>query len=228
MAFTLKPAVGENFVDREDILNEMTETLTDPRLDMGFALVGQRRIGKTSILKELVNRFSEREDIATVYLSLWDLIENSLLEFCQKLSLLMVDACKNRLGVKYKIAHLGKVPSTKVLAFLKSIDLKIRVLEDIESSLNLRRNEPHEPNFLVEKTFWSIENLAKELDLRTILILDEFPSLMDLKDGKKLGEGMVKKLLVQFIGKQLDRRKKSEISVALIESIFHHILIVAS
>lgn len=56
MTFTLRPAVGENFVDWEEVLGAMMETLTDPKLEMGFALVGQRRIGKTSILRELANR----------------------------------------------------------------------------------------------------------------------------------------------------------------------------
>jgi len=50
MAFTLRPAGGENFVDREEILDEMMKTLTSPKLEKGFALVGQRRIGKTSII----------------------------------------------------------------------------------------------------------------------------------------------------------------------------------
>ena len=194
MAFTLRPAVGENFVDREGILVEMMETLTDPKLEMGFALVGQRRIGKTSILRELANRLRKRNDVVVIYLSVWDLVENSLFEFCQKLSLTTLDAFKERLSLKFKLANLVKVPSHKIFEFLKNIDVKIRVLEDIELSLSLKRKEPFEPNLLLEKTFGGIEKLAGEFKLRAILILDEFPSLMDLKNERKLGEGIIRKI----------------------------------
>lgn len=51
MRFTLQPATREDFIDREDILEEMLHTLTDKKVRMGYAFVGHRRIGKTSILK---------------------------------------------------------------------------------------------------------------------------------------------------------------------------------
>lgn len=60
MSFTLQPATKDNFIDREDILKEMLNTLTDRNIRMGFALVGPRRIGKTSILKEVAGRLKKR------------------------------------------------------------------------------------------------------------------------------------------------------------------------
>jgi len=49
MAFTLQPAIKDDFINREDILREMLSLLEDKGIRMGFALVGPRRIGKTSI-----------------------------------------------------------------------------------------------------------------------------------------------------------------------------------
>lgn len=49
MAFTLQPGIKDDFVNREDILTEMLSSLQDQGVRMGFALVGPRRIGKTSI-----------------------------------------------------------------------------------------------------------------------------------------------------------------------------------
>ena len=43
MAFTLQPAVKDDFIDREDILADMLTTLKDESTRMGFALVGPRR-----------------------------------------------------------------------------------------------------------------------------------------------------------------------------------------
>ena len=64
MAFTLQPAVKDDFVDREDILADMLSTLKDKSIRMGFALVGSRRIGKTSILKEVVRRLEGEKDVS--------------------------------------------------------------------------------------------------------------------------------------------------------------------
>jgi len=59
MAFTLQLAVKGDFIDRDDILADMITTLRDKCIRMGFALVGPRRIGKTSILKEVAERLYE-------------------------------------------------------------------------------------------------------------------------------------------------------------------------
>jgi len=40
MAFTLQPAIKDDFVNREDILTEMLSSLQDQGVRMGFALVG--------------------------------------------------------------------------------------------------------------------------------------------------------------------------------------------
>ena len=86
MAFTLQPAVKDDFVDREDILADMLSTLEDESTRMGFALVGPRRIGKTSILKEVVRRLEGEKDIVPVYFSIWDLVENTLPELCTRIT----------------------------------------------------------------------------------------------------------------------------------------------
>lgn len=74
MSFTLRPAVGENFVNREEIINEMIATLTNKKLSVGFALIGNRRIGKTSIFQELYRILKEKKSIIPIYFSLWSLI----------------------------------------------------------------------------------------------------------------------------------------------------------
>ena len=186
MGFTLQPATKDNFVNREDIIEEMIATLTDRNVRMGFALVGPRRIGKTSILKEVKNRLSNRDDIVLIYFSLWDLIENSAFEFCNRLTYAILDAFKGRLSKKYKLQHLVRVPASKIFDFLRTIDFKITVLEDVEMTLSLReKDKKADLDILFEKVFGLVENLSKDINVRSVLILDEFPSVMDLKDGGK-------------------------------------------
>ena len=62
MSFTLKPAIKDNFIDRETLLDEMITTLTNRKIDMGFALIAPRRVGKTSILREITHRLANRKD----------------------------------------------------------------------------------------------------------------------------------------------------------------------
>ena len=85
MGFTLKPAIKDNFIDRESLLDEMIATLTSRKIDMGFALIGPRRIGKTSILREITHRLANKKDVVVVYFCLWDLVGNNLREFSHQL-----------------------------------------------------------------------------------------------------------------------------------------------
>jgi len=39
-----------------------------------------------------------------------------------------------------------------------------------------------------------VEALSKDLDSRFFIMLDEFPSIIDLKNGTKLGEGIIRKI----------------------------------
>ena len=194
MGFTLQPAVRDNFIDREDILKEMLDTLSAENIRMGYALVGVRRIGKTSILKEVVCRLNQRNDIIAVYFSLWDLVENTAFEFCRQLSLAIIESAKTKLSIKYKIQHLIKVPAVKFFDFLKTIDFKISLFEDLEFSLGAGKKGQADINTTIEKVFRFVEALSRDLDSRFVIMLDEFPSIMELKNGTKLGEGIIKKI----------------------------------
>lgn len=193
MGFTLKPAVKENFCDRENLLNEMMTTLTDERVDMGFALIGPRRVGKTSILLEMANRLKDEKKVVVVYFSLWDLIENTMREFSDQLTKTILTAFCENLSFKYKIKKLLTTPKEKIKEVLREAKISIKILDDLEIELS-RKDKVFDTNTLLEKIFVLTEELSKEFNLRTILILDEFPSLVDLTNGKRLGEGVIKKI----------------------------------
>ena len=106
MAFTLQPAVKDDFIDREDILADMITTLADESTRMGFALVGPRRIGKTSILKEVARRLEGEKGIVPVYFSLWDVVENTLPELCTRITLSIIEGFKPHLSLKLKMKQL--------------------------------------------------------------------------------------------------------------------------
>ena len=193
MSFTLKPATKDNFVDRESLLEDMISTLTDRKIDMGFALIGPRRVGKTSMLREITQRLAKKRDIVVIYFSVWDLVENNLQEFSHQLVKTILSGFKGKFSVKYKLKSLINVPLEKIYEFLKTAGISIKVLDDIEIELR-RKDKPLDANVLTEQIFALTEELAQEFKVRVVLIIDEFPSLIDLTNGKKLGVGIIKKI----------------------------------
>ena len=194
MAFTLQPAVKDDFVDREDILADMLSTLKDKSTRMGFALVGSRRIGKTSILKEVVRRLEGEKDIVPVYFSIWDLVENTLPELCTRITLAIIEGFKPHLSLKLKMKQLLNVPVLKFFEVLRSLNMKIAFFDEIEIALRMGKSGEIDHNTLIEKMFLFGEKMAKENGVRLVLVLDEFPSIMDVKNKTKLGEGIIKKI----------------------------------
>lgn len=194
MAFTLQPAVKDDFVDREDILADMLSTLKDKSTRMGFALVGSRRIGETSILKEVVRRLEEEKDIVPVYFSIWDLVENTLPELCTRITLAIIEGFKPHLSLKLKMKQLLNVPVLKFFEVLRSLNMKIAFFDEIEIALRMGKSGEIDHNTLIEKMFLFGEKMAKENGVRLVLVLDEFPSIMDVKNKTKLGEGIIKKI----------------------------------
>ncbi len=194
MAFTLQPATRDDFINREDIMLEMLSSLEDERIRMGYALVGPRRIGKTSILKELIRRLHDKKNIFPVYFSLWDLVENTLPEFCAKVTFSIIESFKPYLSLKLKIKKLLKVPALKFFDVLHSLDIKMSLFDEIEIALKMGRKGEIDADALIEKLFSFGEKMAGESGVRLILMFDEFPSIMDIKNKTRLGEGIVKKI----------------------------------
>jgi len=194
MAFTLQPALKDDFIDREDILADMLSTLENKYTRMGFALVGPRRIGKTSILKEVGRRLEGKKGIVPVYFSLWDLVENTLPELCSRITLSIVEGFKPHLSLKLKMKQLLNVPVLKFFEVLRSLDIKLSFFDEIEMALRMGKKGEIDSNTLVEKVFLFGEKIAKENGVRLVLALDEFPSIMDVKNKRKLGEGIIKKM----------------------------------
>lgn len=192
MAFTLKPAVDKEFFDRKELIEEMLTTLINVDLKMGFALIGPRRIGKTSIYMELVRLLKMQKKIVPVYFSVWELLENSIGEFVYVLTHKIINSYKGVLGIKYKIKNAISLPVATIISILKTTDIKIKILDEIEFALSARYAKKEFDVDLVTKAFSLPEELAKKTQTRCVLIIDEFPSIAELKNGKSLGINIIK------------------------------------
>ena len=198
MRFTLQPVKGTGFINRAELLEEMVAELEETESTIGYALYGKRRIGKTSVLKEVQKRLENEDRIVTVYLSVWDLIEGRVDEFCQKLSMDIIDAYRPHTGLKYKTKELVRTPLAVLRKFLDKAEFRI-VYDEIEFFLTLEKNIDR--NLLVEHAFNLAEKFAEETDTKCILLLDEFPSIIELKsDNVMVGEQILRKIRTLFEG----------------------------
>jgi AAA+ ATPase superfamily predicted ATPase len=188
--FTLHEAEGENFVDREKILHEMVTELADTKTKDGFAIYGVRRVGKTSLFKEVVRRLEKNSAVVPVYMSLWDLTDTTLEEFCRVLAEKVLDRYRPLLGIKFHATELLRTPPS-VLRKISSLKV---VLEDLEFLISFEGKK--QVDELVNKTLWLPEKLAEKTGTKCIIMLDEFPDIIELEtpDGGKTGITIVKKI----------------------------------
>jgi len=196
MHFTLQPVKGAGFINRAELLEEMVYELKETESTIGYALYGKRRIGKTSILKEVQKRLENEDGVVTVYLSVWDLIEGRVDEFCQRLSMGIIDAYRPHTGLKYKTKELLGTPLALLRKILDAAEFRI-VYDELEFFLTLEKKIDR--NLLIERAFNLAEKLAEGTDTKCILLLDEFPSVIKLKsEGAMVGEQIIRKIRTLF------------------------------
>jgi AAA+ ATPase superfamily predicted ATPase len=196
MPFTLKPAKGEEFVNREELMKEILSELENKNSTVGYALYGKRRIGKTSILKEIQRRLEASTDCIVVYFSVWDLIDCSVEAFCEKLSMEIIDTYRPKLGLKYRAREFLQMPLSLIRKILEETQFRV-VYNEFEFLISQNKNP--DVGVLLEHCFGLAEELAKNTGTKCVLLIDEFPSVIDLKvDNTKVGEGILKKIRTIF------------------------------
>lgn len=196
MPFTIQPAEGPTFINREEELKDILTTLSDPSSTMGFALYGKRRMGKTSIFKETYRRLKESEKgIVPIYFSIWDLIEKNVTELVRELSVVIVEEYRSHLSLPHKAKDLLTLPINFIKNVLLGLKLSVEVQDSLTLIFSLGKEKTIESGTLIDEVFTLPEKLAKETKKKSVLFLDEFPDITDIKaNGKKLGEAIVKKI----------------------------------
>jgi AAA+ ATPase superfamily predicted ATPase len=195
MAFTIQPAVNKEFINRESELQDMLSTLKDKSSTIGFALIGKRRIGKTSIFKEIKRRLENEEKIATVYFSIWELVEKNVPEFAKEFSAAIIDAYQPYLQLKYKAKELLELPFNFLKNIIAGLKLNIELKDSISLLLSFEKEEMIEQTRLIDEVFYLPEKLAYQTKTKCVIFMDEFPDVMDIKlNGKKVGENIIKKI----------------------------------
>lgn len=195
MGFSLTPVVGDNLVGRKAILSELAKELSSKNR-IGISLSGIRRIGKTSILKEVGQQLRD-QNILVIYVSVWRVSPDTVDEFIRVLNRATLSAFEHKLPAKFKFEQLLATGAKALGLFLQSLKLSAKVSEDLELSISYVRRESNDVDAAVTKAFALVEDLAEMTKTQCILMIDEFPSVVDLTYGsknQKIGDSIVKLL----------------------------------
>lgn len=195
MAFTIQPAVGQEFINRETELNDMLSTLKDKDSTIGFALVGKRRMGKTSIFKETKRLLDKEKEIVPIYFSVWDLVEKNIPEFTKKFSIAMIDTYRPKLGLKYKAKELLASPFNLLKDIVRGLKLNLELKDSLTLLLSFEKEKSIDAGRLIDEVFHLPEALAGQTKTKCVIFMDEFPDVIELKlNGKKTGQDIIKKI----------------------------------
>lgn len=194
MTFLLTPATGSGFIGRKELVSELVTELSSKN-KIGFSLSGIRRIGKTSVLREVERQLTSKHGIPVIYLSTWRISPATVDQFVRVLNHSTISTFEDSLPAKFKFEELLTAGAGAFSRLLHNLKLSAGVGKDLEVSVSYVRGEGEDVGDALSKSFSLVEDMAKMTNKRCVLMLDEFPSLIDLTYGsrnQKIGESIIK------------------------------------
>jgi len=183
-------AVGKpqkEIINREDEITKLVGGLSNPSKHINYALIGPRRIGKTTILLK-VREELERKGIIVVYVDL-SVYKFSPYDFAQNVASQITRAYAKDLG-KVEKASIILSNLLKTLTKLKKLRLTLEPAVDEKGQFSvqihpeLEEAEDYRSVFLL--AFDYANEVSRKSDRRIVIIIDEFPSLIEFKRYSKL------------------------------------------
>ncbi len=199
MSFSLYSVSGRDFIGRHKIIEELVKELASKNR-IGFSLSGIRRIGKTSILKE-TKRILEKKGITVIYISVWSIVPLTVDEFTKIMNRATISEFQKKLPKKFKFEQLLATGAKAITTFLQNLKLSSNVAQDLEVSVSYVRKESDDVEDAIKRSFSLIEDLSEMTGTKSILIIDEFPSLADMTYGtknQKIGTQIIQLLRTLF------------------------------
>ena len=177
----------KEIVDREEEVAKLVSNLSNPSKHVNYALIGPRRIGKTTILQK-VRKDLQRKGVMTVYVDL-SVFKFSPYDFAQSVMSQITNAYAKDLG-KIEKAQVTLGNLIKTLKKLKKLSLTVEPSVDetgqfsIQIRPELRETEDYRSLFLL--AFDYANEVSEKSGGRIVIIVDEFPSLIEFKRYSKL------------------------------------------
>lgn len=183
-----------DFFDREELLNPIANYVEKGQ---SYALIGFRRMGKTSLLYAL-NELLRKKGYITTFIDLELRMERGYLDpisFLRTYHFSVLEDYFDQVGLFIKLKHLMReTPSqivmalSEVLGQIKSAKLKTRSLigslelhVEFEKAIYENRRRADVEDKLLEVVLRLPETLSEESGRRFVVFIDEFQFIKDLK-----------------------------------------------
>lgn len=186
--FTGKPAPPEFLIDRNEIVDKLVKDLSNIDIQPGFALIGYRRIGKTSILDK-VKQVLEKKGFIVVYFDIKEKMADPQ-SFLTDLESEILDEYKNHIGqiqrTKLKLSEVKKLVIEKISDVVSSVDeIGVDISPDgtITPKIHFgdeKDKDKRDYTRQFRSVFKTADTIAEKSGRRVILILDEFQDLIKL------------------------------------------------
>jgi len=169
-----KPVTGKYFVNRGDELRELKNLVDSIKEGAGvnIALIGLRRTGKTSLLKNLQEDLRKDKQVVTVLIDCMGIPSKRSFTryFLERVKEAYLEKTGDRKYIE-KIKKLLRKSTSEILSRVSDIELSMA--EYLSIKVGLR--DDVEEEILLEKVLEYPEKLGKEKDLYFLIVLDEFP-----------------------------------------------------
>lgn len=195
-AFIVGPPVrGDIFYDREELINSITASFGN-----NYALVGIRRVGKTSLILKLADVFREK-GIIPVTLSVHEIIPLTPENFLKRYSIAVANAYIPDAGITQKIESFFAGKWSGFADFVKNVKISVSIKE--LATFWFEQSQSNEKNYtqLIERTILNPEKIALESGKKFAIFIDEFTAIKALGSEflSALRENMQKTPNVEYV-----------------------------
>ncbi len=174
----------EDPVDREEEVGKIVGAMTDPKTNANYALVGHRRIGKSTILAKVKRILDENNQVIIGYVDLGE-FRHSPVEFAETLTESLTESYSKTLPRTSKVIQ----SITSAISQIKEIK---RLRARFTASVDVMGNPKIEIDPLVKsrtkdhaKSLFNVFDYANELSQiskkRVLVIIDEFQHIIDYR-----------------------------------------------
>lgn len=166
------------FIGREDVLNDIVKGIST--LSQNYLIVGPRRTGKSSLLRNIERRLRRRKEIVVISLNCMEV--TTYLELLKLVTESLLASYEKRHKAKGFVEIFKRSFTDSIVNAMKSIEKvggSVKNVMEGYISFRERQIDEHE---LARKTFDFLIEFAEEKDVKIVVIFDEFQRTADF-DG---------------------------------------------
>jgi len=188
------PSAPKDLVDRKEEIKELLSKMRSKSINYNVAVLGYRRVGKTSILVKLQDELSKDNNIIPIYFD----VQKNMAEpkiFFTRLQKTIFDAYIQKLNGIKKVKARAKVTSdaiTKIFNAIKSKKITSMGAEispdgTILPKIDFGDKKPDYTN-VIYSVFKTLNVLSEKSNIKFVIILDEFQDFTKLNRYEGLKE----------------------------------------